>query len=97
MTDADSQPDADESPEPEPEPEPRGKEKGVTGPVEYNLKLQCFDGSHKAGVYLHPTRDYTDNYNPVLECPECGYRVAVDTHVVPVASSDTDENQTEEQ
>lgn len=70
------------------ESERRGRDMGVTGPLQYDLDVQCFADDHEDGVFCHPTEEVSDKNNPILECPECGYRVAVDTHVVPVTRSE---------
>lgn len=68
--------------------EPRGKEMGVVGPVQYDLDVQCFADSHEESPHLMPTEETSDKNNPILECPECGFRVAVDAHVKMVAGGD---------
>jgi hypothetical protein len=65
---------------------------GVVGTVQYDLDVQCYDDSHDDGIWMVPTGRMSDKNNPILSCPECGFRVAVDTHVarVPGVGGDSD-------
>ena len=57
---------------------------GVSGSVEYDLSVMCFNDDHDAGIRLIYAEEQSDKGNDILECPECGARRAVDVHVAPV-------------
>lgn len=61
----------------------KGSKMGVSGSVEYDLTIQCFADSHEPQPML-PTDELSDKNNPILKCPDCETRRAVDVHVAPL-------------
>lgn len=61
---------------------------GVSGSVQYDLDIKCYSDEHDEGVHMYPTDEWSDENNPILECPECGTLRAVDVHVVQVWRAD---------
>lgn len=59
-----------------------GTATGVSGVVEYDADVYCFNkDAHDDGEMMHPSDETSDKGNTIYECPECGVRRAVKLHV----------------
>lgn len=61
-----------------------GTSSGVSGSVQYDASIMCFNDEHDDGVQMIANGEQSDNGNDVFECVECGARRAVNLRVVPV-------------
>jgi hypothetical protein len=67
-----------------------GERSGVSGVVQYDLDISCYADAHDSGAQMLDTGDISDQGNPILACPDCGRRRAVNVHVRPVGGGTGD-------
>ena len=66
-----------------------GTTSGVSGVVQYDATVMCFNESeHEDGVHMIHAEEQSEEGNDILEYPECGVRRAVNVHVAPLGHSE---------